>query len=296
MRNHFKNIAIVTKAGNGEAATLASQIEAWLALRDIKSWTLDNQVHSTVIDVGSLKPDLIFVLGGDGTILSVARKITCSDVPFLGINLGQVGFLAEISPLNWQEELGVILGGSYRVSERLILSFRIIREGKVIKEGQAINDLVIHRGGLARLVRLDMTLGGQKIKNIRADGLIFATPTGSTAYSVSAGGPLVHPEIDAFVVTPICPFLQNFRPLVLPGQENVKVVIQDKSAEVVLTVDGQAGYSLNFGDVVELKRSEKKFKLISPEGLNFVQKLVQRKFLNRGVGLAQQITQDFIGT
>ena len=296
MCNYFRTIALVTKAKNREAAMLASQIGAWLTTRNINSWTRDNQVHSTIIDIGSLKPDMICVLGGDGTILSVARKITCPDVPFLGINLGQVGFLAEISPLNWQEELGAILGGNYRVSERLILSFRIIREGKVIKEGQAINDLVIHRGGLARLVRLDMTLGGQKIKNIRADGLIFATPTGSTAYSVSAGGPLVHPEIDAFVVTPICPFLQNFRPLVLPGYEKAQVTIQDRSAEVMLTVDGQAGYSLNFGDVVELKRSEKKFKLISPEGLNFVQKLVQRKFLNRGVGLAQQITQDFIGT
>ncbi|WP_457570531.1 NAD(+)/NADH kinase [Desulfovulcanus sp.] len=282
MRNHFKDIAIVTKAGNGKAATLASQIEAWLAAKDIKSWTLDNQVHSTIIDVGSLKPDLIFVLGGDGTILSVARKITCSDVPFLGVNLGQVGFLAEISPLNWQEELEAILDGRYRISERLILSFKIIRQGKVIKEGQAINDLVIHRGGLARLVRLDMTLGRQKIKNIRADGLIFATPTGSTAYSVSAGGPLVHPGLDAFIVTPICPFLQNFRPLVLPGYEKAQVSIQDQSAEVMLTVDGQAGYSLNFGDVVELKKSEKSFKLISPEALDFVQKLVQRKFLNRG--------------
>jgi NAD+ kinase len=127
-----------------------------------------------------------------------------------------------------------------------------------------------------------MKLGRQKIKNIRADGLIFATPTGSTAYSVSAGGPLVHPEIDAFVVTPICPFLQNFRPLVLPGQENVQVVIQDRSAEVVLTVDGQAGCSLDFEDVVELKKSKKRFTLISPENLEFVHKLVQRKFLNRG--------------
>ena len=282
MGNHFKTIAIVTRAGSKEAVTLALQIKAWLIARDIKSWTLDNQVQSTIIEIGALKPDLILVLGGDGTMLSVARKVTCSNVPFLGVNLGQVGFLAEISPHNWKEELQSILAGSYRISERLILDYKVVRQGKVIKEGQAVNDLVIHRGGLARLARLDMKLGRQKIKNIRADGLIFATPTGSTAYSVSAGGPLVHPEIDAFVVTPICPFLQNFRPLVLPGQENVQVVIQDRSAEVVLTVDGQAGCSLDFEDVVELKKSKKRFTLISPENLEFVHKLVQRKFLNRG--------------
>jgi len=282
MYNHFKNIVIITKAQNKDALSLALQIEAWLMARNLKSWTLDNQVQSTIIDIGSLKPDLILVLGGDGTILSVARKITASDVPFLGVNLGQVGFLAEISPVNWQEQLEIILGGTYRISERLVLSFKVIRQGKVFKEGQAINDLVVHRGGLARLINLDLTLGSQKFGHLRADGLIFATPTGSTAYSVSAGGPLVYPELDAFVVTPICPFLQNFRPLVLPGRERARIYIQDIDPEIMLTVDGQAGYSLNFGDVVEIEKSEKRFKLISPENVDFVQKLVQRKFLNRG--------------
>ncbi|MBT8763796.1 NAD(+)/NADH kinase [Desulfohalobiaceae bacterium Ax17] len=282
MYNHFKNIVIITKAQNKDALSLALQIEAWLMARNLKSWTLDNQVQSTIIDIGSLKPDLILVLGGDGTILSVARKITTSDVPFLGVNLGQVGFLAEISPVNWQEQLEIILGGTYRISERLVLSFKVIRQGKVFKEGQAINDLVVHRGGLARLINLDLTLGSQKFGHLRADGIIFATPTGSTAYSVSAGGPLVYPELDAFVVTPICPFLQNFRPLVLPGRERARIYIQDIDPEIMLTVDGQAGYSLNFGDVVEIEKSEKRFKLISPENVDFVQKLVERKFLNRG--------------
>lgn len=194
--------------------------------------------------------DLAFVLGGDGTMLGVSRKLIGAGIPIFGINMGNVGFLTSAPASKWQEALEHIMAGKMKLSPRLTLSFRVMRNGQCMAAGGAVNDIVIHRGSLARVITLDVDIDAAHFITMRADGLIFSSPTGATGYAVSAGGPLLHPALDAYAVTPICPFLGNVPPMVIAPHSECRVRFLNSKDTVSLTVDGQDSYALVFGDEI----------------------------------------------
>lgn len=258
MPNAVRTILVVTKTGQPSVLEQGRVIASWLAGRGIAVDVLENEQNAEVIPLNTAgaRPDFILVLGGDGTILSVARKTFGSGVPLMGVNLGRLGFLTALAPDSWPEALGRILEHGITTSERMILSYNIERGGSVVREGWFINDLVVNRGAMARLVRLSVHAGGEFVSSFRADGLIVATPTGSTAYCVSAGGPLLAPGLEVFCVVPICPFLNDFRPLVLPSSADLTIIAEEEAAEVYLTCDGQCVFRLRPGDRITCSRAE----------------------------------------
>jgi NAD+ kinase len=279
MEKIISNIVIVHKAGNDLAANMAKQIRRWLTSEGRKARIMDfskEKVHcfSTWEDA-----DIILTLGGDGTLLAVARAVQDLGIPILGLNLGKVGFLTEISPTDWRESLTFILRGEYEISRRLVISFHVRRRDQEQYRGYAINDLVISCGSLARMIRLDMWYGTDHLGTVRADGMIVATPTGSSGYSISAGGPLIYPELNVFALTPICPFLHAFRPMVLPFENDLRILVLEADSDVYLTQDGQTGVVLAPGDTIFSSRAEKRLNLIRPLHSQYADKLKSKGFV-----------------
>jgi len=276
------SIIMATKVGSPESRDLAAKVRAWLEKRNCSVFMVEHPYEIPLEEMQECQPDLVIVLGGDGTILSVVRSMLDQGAPFVGVNLGKVGFLAEISPTIWQEQLSRIFRSAFRVSRRLVLGYRIVRQEGESISGVAINELVISRGELARLISLDLESSQGTLQCIRADGLIFSTPTGSTAYCISAGGPLVHPEMQGIVLTPVCVFLHDFKPLVMPASESFLVRVCPDSPEAYVTVDGQTGYVLNAGDVLMVSRHARDLKLLMCEEQGFIAKLSAKRFFVRG--------------
>lgn len=219
--------------------------------------------------------DLIIVLGGDGTLLSVARVTHPMQVPILGVNLGSLGFLTEVSLSELYPTLEIVFRGGSTSEPRMLLQARILRDGSAVTEDYVLNDVVINKGALARIVNLEVHVNGQYMTSYRADGLIVSTPTGSTAYSLSAGGPILHPSLDALVLSPICPFTLTNRPIVLPGYKVVQVR-QTTEEELTVTLDGQTGYEMQPDDILEMQRSDTPVNLIQVPGKNYYQ-ILRRK-------------------
>ncbi len=220
------------------------------------------------------KADLIIVLGGDGTLLSVARLTHPFDVPILAVNLGSLGFLTEVSLPDMYGTLEQVLKGESSIERRMLLNACLQRDGTTVQNNFALNDVAIHKNA-ARIVNLEVHVNGQYMTSYRADGLIIATPTGSTAYSLSAGGPIIHPSMNALVLSPICPFTLTNRPIVIPNQSilQVKLITEE---EVQVTLDGQTGYSMFRDDVLEVKQGPTPVSLIQAKGKNYYQVLRQK--------------------
>ena len=210
--------------------------------------------------------DLLVVLGGDGTLLAVADRVSLAgrDLPILGVNFGHLGFLTEINFPELFPLLESAIAGRATIERRLIMRARVLRAGRQIAEYMAFNDVVITRGALSRIIELSVTVGGEFVARFNADGLIIASPTGSTAYNLSAGGPIVHPAVDALVLTPIAPHTLSNRPVVIPASAPVlvKPTAHDPGQEVILTLDGQIGLPLEPGDTVEAVRNETPVRLV----------------------------------
>lgn len=257
MQANIKSMLVITRAGDADAADLGREIAAFLESRAVSATVCEHRtdVESAEAQNEERPFDLVVVLGGDGTYISVARRLHGLQIPILGLNLGRVGFLAELPRERWQELLGGIMERGVRVRPLRMLAYRLVRGGVQVSRGVAVNDVVIGRGRLARLVRLELSLDGHSLGVLRADGVIISTPTGSTAYSISAGGPIVHPEVNALCVTPICPFLSGYHPLVLPDERHVTITVIEARGEVTLTEDGQETLTLRPGDEVVLTRS-----------------------------------------
>jgi NAD+ kinase len=199
--------------------------------------------------------DLYVVLGGDGTLLSVARSIAAHPRPILGVNLGGLGFLAEIGPEEAKEVLDEVLAGRFALEERMALEVTLVRGKRTVVRQRVLNDVVINKSAVARIIGMDLLLDGQFVTVYRADGLIVSTPTGSTAYSLSAGGPVIQPDMEAVLIAPICPHTLTMRPLVVPDLTRVEIALRTGGSEVYLTLDGQVGYPLRAHDRVRVKRS-----------------------------------------
>jgi NAD+ kinase len=208
--------------------------------------------------------DLIIVLGGDGTMLGVARMIGERPVPILGVNLGGLGFITEVSRERLFEALENVLAGRYAVEERIMLAADVFRDDKHIGHFTVLNDVVINKGALARIMDLETLVDGVYVNTFKADGLIVATPTGSTAYSLSAGGPIIYPTLHSIVLTPICPHTLTNRPIVLPDEVLIEIMLRSESEHIYLTLDGQQGFPLRKNDRVAISKCRCKTQFILP--------------------------------
>lgn len=272
MLNDIKKIFIVTKARDAQAADLAVEIAGWLDAHGVTSETVEHHRGLGSLPCSVNGCDLVLVLGGDGTMLGVAREVAGTS-PMLGLNLGRLGFLTEVPRESWQDFLTSLLAGRMQVRRRLALSYTVAHADGRQTAGTVINDIVANRGCLARLINLTVRVDGESLGTMRADGLVLSTPTGSTAYSISAGGPIVHPDIEAVTVTPICPFMNTFRPMVLPAASRIEVVVEDPDPEVFLTIDGQECIALGQGDVITVHKDEMGLLLVEPEAPTYLTRL-----------------------
>ena len=213
--------------------------------------------------------DLAIVVGGDGTMLHVARSLAPFGVPLVGVNLGRLGFLTDISTERMYEELTRILDGDFETEERILLEAEVVRDGKVLHAANAFNDVVINKGQLARLIEFETLLDGEFVNSTRADGIIIATPTGSTAYALSAGGPILHPTLPAIVLVPICPHTLSDRPLAVSSDSHVEIVMTSTAQQSAhVTLDGQTNFSIQDHDRVRVRRAERPVTLIHPSRRN----------------------------
>ncbi|MEE9172828.1 MAG: NAD(+)/NADH kinase [candidate division NC10 bacterium] len=266
----FTCIGIVAKSHRPEAQEAVRQLIAWLRAKDREIvLDLDTATLAGADEAGIEKADvpraadLVIVLGGDGTLLSVARLVGSEEVPILGVNLGGLGFLSEITLDELYPVLGTVLDGKYRASRRMLLQVTVHRQGEPVAEYVVLNDAVITKGALARIIELEVLVEQEYVTTYRADGLIICTPTGSTAYGLSAGGPILFPSMHAVILVPICPHTLTNRPLVLPEEVNVQVVLESQDEDVYLTLDGQVGFPLRHRDLVEVRRADREITLIA---------------------------------
>jgi NAD+ kinase len=264
----IRSVGICVKPEQPQLADLIRALEKWLVERGIEVYPDPESGRFTEaigISRGELagQVDLVVVLGGDGTLLAVARAVGARDVPILGVNLGTLGFLAEIARDEIFPTLGEVLAGRFRIEERMRLDVNVDRDGRSLGRYLALNDAVISNTALSRLVHLETRADGAEVTTYRADGLIVATPTGSTAYSLSAGGPLVHPTMEALLLTPISAHTLTHRPLVLPEGSEVEVRVSDaRGGQIHLTVDGQVGRELVENDLVTVRRAASPARLL----------------------------------
>lgn len=268
----MKTIVLIAKPKKTEAAQLARQLkEAWPSLDFLTEAHFAEQLGwpATGADELRQRADAVVVLGGDGTLIHAARLLRGREVPIIGVNLGSLGFMTEIPVAEALTVFESVLKGTARVDSRMKLSCRLVRDGKVVLEDEVLNDVVIAKSALARIADHETWLDGAYVATFKADGVIFSTPTGSTAYSLSAGGPIVHPSIDCVVVTPICPHALTQRPIVVPAEQALKVQLTSEVSDVYLTIDGQAGQPLRLGDRLEVNKSASRVLIVRNPALDY---------------------------
>ena len=265
----MKRIGVVARAGAVGAQAVIAELLAWLAARGhavvLEKETAGLVPAAAAPSVGKAElpgqVDLIVVLGGDGPLLSMARAVGDQGIPLLGVNLGGLGFLTATTLEEMLPALEAWLAGRMAVDERMMLAARVLRQGRALGEYAALNDVVITKAAMSRIIDFSVSVDGQFATSYRADGLIISTPTGSTAYSLSAGGPILWPGMDAIVLTPICSHTLTNRPIVVPGAQRVEVTILT-SEEVMVTMDGQVGVTLREQDTVEVRQAGARIRLV----------------------------------
>jgi len=279
-----KNVAIFAKVHDPRCQDVATSLINWLGQRSHVHLIDDHLARHLNRSDGMTREDildraeLVVLLGGDGTLLSVARLFHGRDIPILGVNLGSLGFLAEVTVENLYIELERCLKNAQRVSRRMKLEVTALRDGKEIKKCSILNEIVINRAGeLARIVNLKTKIDNHILTNFKADGLIVSTPTGSTGYSMSAGGPVIHPLVGCIVITPICPHSLTNRPIVVPDNSVISITITSSTDDkVYLTMDGQEGFELTKGDSVEIRKSPSSVNLAVPQNLDYFEVLREK--------------------
>lgn len=256
----MKRVGILLKGNKPEAIEITRELIRWFGERHIDVYLEDEVAGQFEGSAGCPKEalpsrvEVILVLGGDGTLLSVVRLMGENQVPILGVNLGGLGFLTEITLDNLYKVLEGLVQGDYKCHRRMTLHIHVVRKGEMVADFTVLNDMVINKGALARIIDLETTINDEYLTTFKADGLIISTPTGSTAYSLSAGGPIVYPSLETIVITPICPHTLTNRPIIIPDDAVIKSTLNSKNEEVMLTLDGQVGFSLQFGDTVEVQK------------------------------------------
>ena len=263
----MKKIGLVVKS-DAKANKKAAELKKWLQSRKIeivRKKTVESGQKNTVgsLSQAPLDLDCIFVLGGDGTFLSAVRWIGDRDIPILGIKFGEVGFLAEIAEENLYTAAEKVLKGDFILKPRMRLSVKVRRQNETLAQETVLNDVVINRGALARLAHIETYINDHYLTTYSADGLIVATPTGSTAYSLAAGGPVIHPAVPGIILTPICPFTLTNRPLIVPESANIKIRLTKDSSDIILTFDGQKGLEIDDRDEIVIQKGPHPIQLIT---------------------------------
>lgn len=274
-------IGIVLKPHQPEALKTICELVEWLAERGIKvvggpeleRERIEHQTGCPVDEVThdnlAADVDLILVLGGDGTMIATARMIGDQEVPVIGVNYGGLGYLAEFRIEELYAGLEAVLSGNFRLDRRVMLAVELRREDTVVTSNRVLNDVVINKSALARIIEIEASFNRQFVNSFRADGLIVSTPTGSTAYNLSAGGPVIFPSMNAVVITPICPFTLSNRPIVVPDDGEIELQLKTDQEEVALTLDGQVGFPLKVDDRIVIRKSRTTFNLIQPSSRNY---------------------------
>jgi NAD+ kinase len=267
-------VGLVAKPGLDAAAGALAELAGWLEARHVHA-----VFETDTAALAGLPPgrrtvsrdelpatcDLIVVLGGDGTLIGMADRIAQSgaDVPIVGVNFGSLGFLTEITLSELYPSLESVLAGTAQIDERMMLRSRTLRDGAVHADRLALNDIVITKGALSRIIELAVAIGDHPVMSVRADGLIIASPTGSTAYNLAAGGPILHPEVDALLLTPIAPHMLTNRPVVIPASSEVRVRPEmNSNEEIFITIDGQSGHALHANDEICITRADRPLRLV----------------------------------
>lgn len=271
MSQCIRSVGIVPKKQDERVQQVMTEVVAWLHARNIKVRIEPDgeitEVETSIADFEPVEPDgmmdAVIVLGGDGTLLRAARIVGASGVPIVGINMGSLGFLTEVRLDEIYVALENLLAGRYGIEERVLLTVEVLRDDEQLACYLALNDAVINKGALARIIELEIRIGEQPSLFTRSDGLIISTPTGSTAYSLAAGGPIMYPTLEAFVVISICPHSLANRPLVMPDRQELQVKLH-RGQDVMLTVDGQVGIPLLPNDCIQVRRAEATLKLLLP--------------------------------
>jgi len=273
---------IISKPQKHELGTVMPELRAWLAQRGWSSvldresaaYLLDAPQHEQIDSVereqmASRKPDLVIVLGGDGTLLAAARAFAHTVTPLLSVNLGALGFMTEVPLADLYTTLQAWCDGTAAVEVRSMIHAELFSGGKKMRKWDALNDVVVAKGTIARMADFAVEIDGQPVATFRADGVILSTPTGSTAYNLSAHGPIVMPTVNAMLVTPICPHLLTIRPIVVPGESAISVCVVGVPNQTYLTVDGQEAVPMQVGDQVNCCRSQSSVRLLrmQPNGL-----------------------------
>lgn len=273
MHSAFDSVGVVGKYDSTHLTPAMEKLIAFLQARG-KRVIVDNrsldavqtgQVSMMSIDELAAQVDLAVVLGGDGTLLSAARRLVAHDVPIIGINLGRLGFLTDVPADSMEVMLGQILDGRYHEETRALLSTVVLRNGQPVEETLAVNDVVLSKGARGSMVEIEVYVDGQFVYGLRADGLIIATPTGSTAYALSSGGPIIHPSLPAIVLAPICPHTLSNRPIVLSENSRVEIILM-RGPSANVNFDVQNSFDLQEEDRVVITRSSKPVRLLHPQG------------------------------
>ncbi len=279
----MRKVALVINTDKPLALQAGREIVNWLEQRAIQpAMHHEAAVHLNRLDLALPAGDawgtaeLLIVLGGDGTLIRAVKTVAPYGVPVLGINTGHLGFLTEIENAEIFDHLAQFLGGEYVIEERVMLWAQVERDGKKLLEVTALNDVVISKGPRARLVQLGVSVGETRVARYPADGVIVATPTGSTAYSLSAGGPIVEPTVDCLLVTPICPHTISSRSIVVGGSEEITLTILESPAEVGLSADGSDPFPLSQGDLVRVRRAGYPARLVRRQSYRFYDVLRQK--------------------
>jgi len=278
MESSFRNIGIVGRLGSAKALETVRRLKRFLLGRQLSVILEDSLAEALPghgLQVCSWRTlgeacDLVIVVGGDGSLLGAARALVASGVPLLGINRGSLGFLTDILPDALEAQIGEVLDGQYRVENRFLLEAEVRRGGETLGQGDALNDLVLHPGKSAKMIEFELFIDGQFVCNQKADGLIVATPTGSTAYSLSAGGPIMHPKLDAIVVVPMYPHTLSSRPIVVNADSELKIVVaKNLSIYPQVSCDGQNHFSCMPGDSIGVRKKAQKLRLLHPVSHNY---------------------------
>jgi len=270
VQSQIRSVGIVVKPYHAEAHATAAELSLWLRRRGIAEVREPVSAGETrPINRQTLDVDLVVVLGGDGTMISTARLIGDKDVLVLGINYGSLGYLTDFRIEEMFPALESILAGNYEIDRRVMLDAEHWRDTDKLAIGRVLNDVVINKAALARIIEIDVRLNDLFVNSFRADGLIVSTPTGSTAYNLSAGGPIIYPSMNAVVMTPICPFTLTNRPIVVPDHAEISLTLDNENEGVILSLDGQTGYPMRAGDRVAIRKSRTTFNIVQPANRNY---------------------------
>jgi NAD+ kinase len=277
----IKRIGVVVKPHQPDALETLCRLTEWLVEKGIQMVGVGEIAHEQIRNktgcvVEIVKDeqlassvDLILVLGGDGTMIAAARIIGDTEVPVIGVNYGGLGYLAEFPIEELFAALESIFAGQYKLQKRVMLAVELWRGTELLTRNRVLNDVVVNKSALARIIEIEAFLDDQFVNMFRADGLIVATPTGSTAYNLSAGGPVIYPSMNSVVITPICPFTLSNRPIVVPDDSKIDVRLMTDKEDVALTLDGQVGFPLKAGDRIVIRKSRTTFNLVQPPNRNY---------------------------